>query len=213
MRSEFKEYYSSHKKKATPISYIVEHICTGLYRLYFSKLELGSEKWHRIQHKISMLSSTNYHCSIRSMFYEITMRDNCKGALYCLPGVCLNFPQKLHIGYNVFINRNVNIVARTKIVIGDNVLIGPNTVINSGSHKYNQPDILIREQGHKTLPIIIGNDVFIGGNVIILPGVTIGEGSVIGAGSVVTKSVEANTVVAGIPAVVIKKRGEHGNYK
>ncbi len=57
----------------------------------------------------------------------------------------------------------------------------------------------------KTAPVIIGNNVWIGMNATILKGVTIGDNSVVAAGSVVTKSVPANVVVAGNPAVVIKK--------
>ncbi len=45
---------------------------------------------------------------------------------------------------------------------------------------------------------------WIGANSVILPGVTIGENSVVAAGSVVTKDVPADTVVAGVPARVIK---------
>lgn len=54
-------------------------------------------------------------------------------------------------------------------------------------------------------PIKICDDAWIGMNVIVLKGVTIGEGAVVGAGSVVTKDVPAWTVVAGNPAVVVKK--------
>ena len=57
----------------------------------------------------------------------------------------------------------------------------------------------------RTAPVIISDNVWIGMNATILKGVTIGENSVVAAGSVVTKSVPANTVVAGNPAVVIKK--------
>lgn len=56
-----------------------------------------------------------------------------------------------------------------------------------------------------TAPVIIGDNVWIGMNATILKGVTIGNNSVVAAGSVVTKPVEANTVVAGNPAVPIKK--------
>jgi acetyltransferase-like isoleucine patch superfamily enzyme len=56
----------------------------------------------------------------------------------------------------------------------------------------------------KTAPVIISDNVWIGMNAIILKGVTIGENSVVAAGSVVTKSVPANTVVAGNPAVPVK---------
>jgi acetyltransferase-like isoleucine patch superfamily enzyme len=56
----------------------------------------------------------------------------------------------------------------------------------------------------KTAPVIISDNVWIGMNAIILKGVTIGENSVVAAGSVVTKSVPANTVVAGNPAAPVK---------
>lgn len=55
-------------------------------------------------------------------------------------------------------------------------------------------------------PCRIGNDVWIGANVIICRNVTIGDGAVIGAGSVVTHDVEPYTIVAGVPARLLKKR-------
>ena len=57
----------------------------------------------------------------------------------------------------------------------------------------------------RTVPVIISDNVWIGMNAIILKGVTIGENSVVAAGAVVTKSVPANVVVAGNPAVVTKE--------
>ncbi|MHB0914235.1 MAG: hypothetical protein ACYC4M_00930 [Thermoleophilia bacterium] len=47
-----------------------------------------------------------------------------------------------------------------------------------------------------------------GSSVIILDGVTIGEGCVVGAGSVVVENVDADSVVAGVPARVIRRRGD-----
>ena len=60
-----------------------------------------------------------------------------------------------------------------------------------------------------TKPIIIGNNVYIGNNVILLPGVTIGNNVIIGAGSVVSKNVQDNSVIAGVPAKVIKSTNEY----
>jgi acetyltransferase-like isoleucine patch superfamily enzyme len=57
----------------------------------------------------------------------------------------------------------------------------------------------------RSAPVIIGDNVWIGMNSIILKGVTVGENSVIAAGSVVTRSVAANVVVAGNPAIVTKE--------
>src|SRR5438045_8828580 len=56
----------------------------------------------------------------------------------------------------------------------------------------------------ETRPVKICDNVWIGMNAIVLKGVTIGENSVVAAGAVVTKSVPANCVVAGNPAVVVK---------
>lgn len=52
----------------------------------------------------------------------------------------------------------------------------------------------------------IGNDVWIGCNAVICRNVTIGDGAVIAAGAIVTKDVEPYTIVAGVPAKVIKRR-------
>src|SRR3954467_10100395 len=57
----------------------------------------------------------------------------------------------------------------------------------------------------RTAPVIIADNVWIGMNATILKGVTIGENSVVAAGAVVSKSVPANVVVAGNPAVVTKQ--------
>ncbi len=57
----------------------------------------------------------------------------------------------------------------------------------------------------KTAPVIIEDNVWIGMNAVILKGVTIGENSVVAAGAVVSKSVPANVVVAGNPAVIVRQ--------
>ena len=56
----------------------------------------------------------------------------------------------------------------------------------------------------KPSPVIIGDNVWIGACVTIVPGVTIGDNAIIAAGAVVTKNVEPNTVVGGVPAKFIK---------
>ena len=58
-------------------------------------------------------------------------------------------------------------------------------------------------------PIVVGRKVWFGANVTVLPGVTIGDGAVIGAGSVVTRDVEPDVIVAGVPARPIRPTGFH----
>ena len=58
------------------------------------------------------------------------------------------------------------------------------------------------------LPVFIEDDVWIGARAILLKGVTIGSGSIVAAGSVVTRSMPGNSIVAGVPARVVRSRFE-----
>jgi acetyltransferase-like isoleucine patch superfamily enzyme len=106
---------------------------------------------------------------------------------------------KLDIGHHVFINEGVNIFAMHSITIGDYTKIGDCVAI----HDCNFHEVE-EGAGVKTMPIVIGRNVWIGRNSIILPGVSIGDNSVVGAGSVVTKSFPANCVIGGNPAKLIR---------
>ena len=55
-------------------------------------------------------------------------------------------------------------------------------------------------------PVVLGDDVWVGHGAILLPGVEIGTGAVVGAGAVVTKDVAPFTIVAGVPAKIIRRR-------
>lgn len=112
----------------------------------------------------------------------------------------------LKIGNNVFTNRHVMINANNsgEILVGNDVLIGPNVVIVAFNHNYLDDLKQINHQGVTSGKIVIEDDVWIGSNAVILPNVTIGTHSVIAAGAIVTKDVPAHTIVAGVPARVIK---------
>ena len=208
MRREFAEFNRLYPDDIAPKKGILYNLKLqmrmGIWKTRLSRVRPGSENWHKLQQKVSQLSSTDADMTIRSFFYENSVE--CKGMLYILPGTILCYPYKIEIGYNVFINRNVYITARANITIGDNVLIGPGVIINSGMHRYKDKTKLIRDQGHEIKPINIGNDVWIGANAVIMPGVFIGDGSVIGAGAIVTRSIPPYAVAVGIPARIIKER-------
>lgn len=96
-----------------------------------------------------------------------------------------------------------------KISIGKNVMIAPECVFLAETHKFNDINVPMNQQGKEYKEIIIDDDVWIGYRSIILQGVRIGRGSIIGAGAVVTKSVPEYAIVAGVPAKIIKYRGNN----
>lgn len=91
------------------------------------------------------------------------------------------------------------------VIIGNHVNLAQGIIVTALNHNYSDTTKRIDEQGVSTMPVVIGDDVWIGANAIVLPGVTIGSHVVIAAGAVVTKDVPDYTLVAGVPAKVIKK--------
>lgn len=131
----------------------------------------------------------------------------------------------VQVGERTFINGGTRLISRERIEIGSDVTIAWDcTIYDHNSHSLDWRDRAddIRQQNLdyragvnmianknwatvKSRPIIIGDKSWIGFGAVILGGVTIGEGAVVGAGSVVREDVPPWTVVAGNPAVIIKK--------
>lgn len=115
------------------------------------------------------------------------------------------FASDLVIGNRSSVGQN-SIVANN-VQIGDDVMMGPYCIILTQNHEFSKIEINMIEQGYgERKPVIIDNDVWIGARVTILPGVHVHEHSIIGAGAVVTHDVPAYSVVAGVPAKVVKMR-------
>lgn len=108
---------------------------------------------------------------------------------------------KLIVGRNSRIN-GAHISASTEVRIGDNVRIAPYVIIIDDD--YHDVQDHFGAEGKKS-PIIIEDNVWIAMSAKILKGVTIGKGSVIATSAVVTKNVPPFSIVAGIPAKVIKQ--------
>ncbi len=116
------------------------------------------------------------------------------------PPFYTNFGRSIRLGKNVFINHNCSFLDIGGITIEDDVQIGPSVNLTSENHPLDPAD-------RKTvLPkqIVVKRNAWIGAGATILPGVTIGENSIVAAGAVVSRDVPANTVVAGVPAKVVK---------
>ena len=91
------------------------------------------------------------------------------------------------------------------VTIGSHVNLAQGITVTALNHNFSDPTLRIDEQGVSTWPVVIDDDVWIGANAVVLPGVTIGRHSVVAAGAVVTKDVPPFSVVAGVPAKVVRR--------
>ena len=91
------------------------------------------------------------------------------------------------------------------VTIGHHVHLAQGITVTALNHLYTAPQLRIDEQGVSTRPIVIEDDVWIGANAVILPGVHIGSHVVVAAGAVVNKDVPARSLVAGVPAKIMKQ--------
>ena len=91
------------------------------------------------------------------------------------------------------------------VTIGSHVNLAQGITVTALNHNFSETDKRIDEQGVSTTPVTIDDDVWIGANAVILPGVSIGTHSVVAAGAVVTKDVPPHSLVAGVPAKIIKQ--------
>ena len=115
---------------------------------------------------------------------------------------------RLSVGNDSQLGQNARL--QGDITVGDDCVMGPDVVIMATSHGHDRTDIPIRLQRGWEKPIRIGNDVWIGTRAIILPGVEIGDHCIVAAGAVVTKSFPPYSVVAGVPARIVKNRNMGG---
>lgn len=116
------------------------------------------------------------------------------------PPFYTNFGRFIRLGKNIFINHACSFLDIGGITIEDDVQIGPRVNLTSENHPLDPND----RQTLIPRPIVIKRNAWIGAGATVLPGVTIGENAIVAAGAVVSRDVPANTVVAGVPAKVVK---------
>lgn len=151
--------------------------------------------------RMTMKLNTSYHSKegIVEIFRELTGRE-VDNSFMCFPPFYTDFGKNISIGKDVFFNTGCSFQDRGGIHIGDGSLIGMNVNIATLNHGL---DMKTRNTTYAS-PVTIGKNVWIGSGATILPGVTIGDRAVVAAGAVVTKDVPEGTVVAGVPAKVVK---------
>jgi len=144
-------------------------------------------------------------------------------------GALATHPETFEIGDGVFIGEHAFIQGRFdgRCLIGDHTWIGPQSYFDArdlvieeyvgwgpgakvlGSRHTGVPlDVPVIQTDLEIEPVRICAWADIGVNAVVLPGVTIGRGAIVGAGSVVTTDVEPFSIVAGVPARLVRRRNE-----
>ncbi len=139
--------------------------------------------------------------AMRTLLTELTGRE-IEESVRVLPPFHTDGGGRLRFGRNVFVNHGCTAMDSGGIDIGDDVLIGPNVQLISGGHPL---DPATRRSRVTTAPIRIDRGAWIAAGATVLQGVTIGEDAVVAAGAVVTADVPARTMVAGVPARIVRE--------
>lgn len=91
------------------------------------------------------------------------------------------------------------------VTIGSHVNLAQGITITALNHNFDDSEKRIDQQGISTKEVVLEDDIWVGANAVILPGVTIGKHAVVAAGAIVTKDVPPHSLVAGVPAKVIRR--------
>lgn len=158
--------------------------------------------YSREAQKITMEINTRYHepDELADLFSKLIGKP-VGGSFGLFPPFYTDFGKNITVGEGVFINAGCKFQDQGGIFIDDGALIGHGVVLATLDHDLDPKK---RQQLHSA-PIYIGKRVWIGANATVTKGVTIGDNAVVAAGAVVTRDVEANTIVGGVPAKFIRR--------
>lgn len=193
-------YYNFFSKKIMKQNgKIIPYKRTSLILDKNSKIELGGNLYLNSKSMKNNGRSTIIRLDEKS---QLIIRE---GFSIYYDGDIILFPgARLELGSGFF-NSNVKIRCHKQITIGNNVAISHDvTIMDSDAHRIYDDNYCM------TKPVFIGNNVWIGSRSLIMKGVNIGDGAIVAAGSVVTKDVPPNTLVAGVPAKILKENIKWG---
>jgi len=108
------------------------------------------------------------------------------------------------IGDRCIIGRGSHLIGHWSIVLGDDIQTGPYVYITDQNHGYTDPTTPVGGQATVERAVHIGSGSWLGANVVILPGTELGRNCVVGAGAVVRGSFPDHSVIAGVPAKIVR---------
>ena len=193
---------------ATGLREFLDHVNQG------GLIERGSPH-HRFMHRaaqeaLSVIAELNgsYRTpeEVRALLGELTGKE-IDESVALFPPFYSEFGKNLTLGKNVFINIGCRFQDTGGITIGDGTLIGHGSTVTTLNHSVD-PE---RRADMTPAPVVIGRTVWLGASVTVVPGVTIGDGAIVGTGAVVTRDVPADTIVAGVPARLVRETGFHAS--
>jgi len=143
---------------------------------------------------------------MRWWFYKLTLKK--VGTDFRIFWLSYIVYPSVEIGNNVTIEEKC-VVSKCKI--GDDVILAANVSIMSGKdhHDVDDLDNTFYDSKESIKTVILENNLWIGTHAVIMDDIL--EGTVVGAGAVVTKTYPVNSIIGGVPAKFIRKRGRDGN--
>ncbi|ADG41309.1 2,3,4,5-tetrahydropyridine-2,6-dicarboxylate N-acetyltransferase [Leuconostoc kimchii] len=163
--------------------------------------------WSEIQPLIASLPQESIYIENDARHSAVPLIDKKAINARIEPGAIIR--EQVQIGDNAVImlgaviNIGAEIGAGTMIDMG--AILGGRAIVGENSHIGAGAVLAGVIEPASAQPVRIGNHVLVGANAVVIEGVQVGDGAVVAAGAIVTKDVPANTVVAGVPAKVIKK--------
>lgn len=113
---------------------------------------------------------------------------------------------RIDIADNVYIGHFLRLSAMGRISIGEEALISDRVYLSDNNHIYEDVDVPIKRQGlREGRRLEVGRGAWIGIGAVVVGNLRIGRNAVVGANSVVRADVPDYTVVAGDPAVVVRR--------
>ncbi|MBR6205522.1 MAG: hypothetical protein IKQ60_10900 [Candidatus Methanomethylophilaceae archaeon] len=181
---------------------LLERLSSGERLPYDDPDFLLLDKYASEAQRVTSEINTGYHGQeeLRALMGRLTGKE-IPGRFMLFPPIYADFGKNISIGEGVFINSGCCFQDQGGIRIGDGCQIGHQVVFATIDHDLDperRHDVLASE-------IVLERNVWVGSHATILRGVTVGHDSIIAAGAVVTRDVPPRTVVAGVPARVVRE--------